>query len=169
MAHCRPNRCNGNMRTVLILAAVAAAVLTIPSAAMAATVSRPPSVSGQTVAAKPTVSTRASRFGRVLTDGHGVTLYLFTKDGRGPSRCYGTCARAWPPLLAGTGNLTATGGATARLGTTRRSNGARQVTYDGKPVYHYVGESRAGQIFCQDVVEFGGRWLIVAPGGRAIR
>ena len=55
------------------------------------------------------------------------------------------------------------------LSTTRRRGGGRQVTYRGHPLYYYVGERRAGQILCQNVIEFGGTWLVVSPAGAAIR
>ena len=115
-----------------------------------------------------TVSVRDSRFGRILTDGRGFTLYLFTRERTSRSRCYGQCAVAWPPLLT-TGKPRAAGAARSRhLGTTRRADGTRQVTYRGHPLYYYVGDRRAGQILCQNVVEFGGRWLVVSPSGRAV-
>ena len=122
------------------------------------------------MAAGTTVSVRDSgRYGRYLTDGQGRTLYLFTRERGSASRCYGACARAWPPLLT-RGAPRASGSARANLlGTTRRRDGSRQVTYNGHPVYYYVRETRAAQIFCQDVVEFGGTWLLVDPRGRAIR
>jgi predicted lipoprotein with Yx(FWY)xxD motif len=105
----------------------------------------------------------------VLFDGNGRALYLFTKDGRRTSACSGACARAWPPLIAH-GSLRAGRGARrSLLGSTRRADGSRQVTYAGHPLYRYVGDTRAGQILCQDVFEYGGRWLVVGPDGRAAR
>jgi predicted lipoprotein with Yx(FWY)xxD motif len=123
-----------------------------------------------TASAATTVSVRDSdRYGRYLTDGAGRTLYLFTRERGSASRCYGACARAWPPLLT-RGRPDAGGGArSSLLGTTRRRDGSRQVTYGGHPVYYYFRERRAGQIFCQNVVEFGGTWLLVGPRGSAIR
>jgi len=115
-----------------------------------------------------TVSVRATRYGRILTDGRGFALYLFTRDARGPSRCYGPCARAWPPLLTG-GRPRAAGGAQAsRLGTVRRAGGRVQVTYRGRPLYFYVGDTRPRQVLCQGVSEFGGVWWVVSPRGFAI-
>lgn len=115
------------------------------------------------------ISTSKSRYGTILVDGRGHTLYLFTRDGRGPSRCYGSCAHAWPPFYAN-GKPTAAGDArSSLLGTTRRRGGKRQVTYRGKPLYFYVGERQAGQILCQDVFEFGGDWLVVTPSGAPVR
>jgi hypothetical protein len=55
------------------------------------------------------------------------------------------------------------------LGTTRRRDGNTQVTYRGHPLYYYVRDRKPGQILCQDVVEFGGTWLVVSPSGRAVR
>ena len=119
--------------------------------------------------ATPTVQARSSRYGRIVVDGRGLTLYAFTRDGRGRSRCYGACARAWPPLLV-TGRPQAGRGIRgALLGTTRRRDGARQVTYRGRPLYRYVRERRPGEIFCQNVVGFGGTWLLVSPRGALIR
>jgi predicted lipoprotein with Yx(FWY)xxD motif len=109
-----------------------------------------------------------SRYGKVVADSKGEALYLFTKDGRGKSQCYGACAAAWPPFLT-KGKPRAGKGITAsRLGTTRRSDGKLQVTYKGQPLYYYVHD-KPGVILCQDVNEFGGDWLVVAPSGRAIR
>jgi len=114
------------------------------------------------------VGTADSRYGTILVDGRGHTLYAVTKDGRGPSRCYGSCAKAWPPFYA-SGAPTAIGGAGGSyLGTTRRRGGRRQVTYRGRPLYFYVGEHAAGQILCQNVFEFGGYWRILRANGALI-
>ncbi|MFL5926521.1 MAG: hypothetical protein ACJ77E_06250 [Gaiellaceae bacterium] len=51
------------------------------------------------------------------------------------------------------------------LGSVRRADGTTQVTYAGRPLYYYVGDRKAGQILCQDVSEFGGRWLVIRPNG----
>jgi predicted lipoprotein with Yx(FWY)xxD motif len=116
-----------------------------------------------------TVGAHASAYGTILFDGRGFVLYVFTRDVRGHSNCTGGCAKAWPPFLV-RGRPSAARGATAKLlGTTRRGDGTRQVTYAGRPLYYYVGDRSAGQILCQDVVEYGGRWLVVRPSGRAVR
>ena len=120
-------------------------------------------------AKRAVVSVRPSRYGRILTDGRGFTLYLFTKETRAASRCYGPCATAWPPLTTGAFPRAGSGARRRLLGTTRRADGTRQVTYRGHPLYYYVGEKRPLQVLCQDVFEFGGRWLVVSPRGRGIR
>jgi len=115
--------------------------------------------------ATTTVAVQSSRFGPILFDGRGYVLYAFTRDPRGSSRCSGACAAAWPPYHA-RGALRAGKGARASLiGRTR--NG--QVTYAGRPLYYYVGDRRPGQILCQDVFEFGGRWLVVRGNGALVR
>lgn len=106
-----------------------------------------------------------SQYGRVVADGKGEALYLFDKEGGPQSKCYGACAEAWPPVLT-KGRPQASDGAKQRLlGTTVRSDGRRQVTYAGHPLYYYVDDS-PGTILCHDVEEFGGTWLVVEPNGR---
>jgi predicted lipoprotein with Yx(FWY)xxD motif len=114
-------------------------------------------------ASRGTVTVRASDYGRIVFDGRGFVLYAFTRDRGGRSSCYGACAKAWPPYLASS----VSGG--KLVGTTRRSDGKLQVTYQGQPLYYYVGDRKPGQILCQNVAEFGGTWLVVHPGGELVR
>ena len=110
-----------------------------------------------------------SRYGRMLFDEKGRAFYLFTRESTSRSRCYGDCASAWPPFLT-KGKPQARGAVKASLlGTTKRPDGKLQVTYGGHPLYYYQGDRKPGQILCQNVVEFGGTWLVVSPTGRAIR
>ena len=75
---------------------------------------------------------------------------------------------AWPPYLVP--RRPARGSAFGGLvGTVRRTDGRLQVTYAGRPLYHYVGDLRPGQVLCQGVTEFGGGWYVVAPSGHLIR
>src|SRR4051812_16921368 len=80
----------------------------------------------------------ASRYGKVVADAKGEALYLFTRDGRGKSQCYGACAAAWPPLLTRGKPRAGKGVIASGLGTTRRRDGKLQVTYKGQPLYYYV-------------------------------
>jgi predicted lipoprotein with Yx(FWY)xxD motif len=118
-----------------------------------------------------TVTVRDSRYGRVLFDGRGQALYAFTRDRRGrPSTCYRACARAWPVLYAKGALRAGPGAKQSLLGRTRRRDGKLQVTYNGWPLYYYIGErGRPGVILCQNVEEFGGLWLVVRPVGRPVR
>jgi predicted lipoprotein with Yx(FWY)xxD motif len=113
--------------------------------------------------ASPAVTVRGSQYGRIVFDGHGYVLYGFTRDGHGPSRCYGACAKAWPPYVVKTRPRG------ARLGVVRRRNGALQLTYAGRPLYYYVGDRKPGQILCQNVSEYGGLWLVIRPDGTFVR
>jgi predicted lipoprotein with Yx(FWY)xxD motif len=109
----------------------------------------------------------SSTYGRVVADRRGEALYLFDKEKGRKSRCYGTCARAWPPLLT-KGRPRAGKGIQQRLlGTTKRRNGKLQVTYAGHPLYYYVDDA-PGRILCHDVREFGGLWLVVSPDGEPV-
>jgi predicted lipoprotein with Yx(FWY)xxD motif len=115
------------------------------------------------------VRTHGSRFGTILVDGRGHSLYLYTYDHHGPSKCYGACPAEWPPMLT-KGKPRAGGKAKASLlGTTMRRDGSTQVTYRGHPLYFFGGETKAGQIFCQNVFEFGGFWRVVMPNGVNVR
>jgi predicted lipoprotein with Yx(FWY)xxD motif len=111
----------------------------------------------------------SSKFGRILFDGRGFALYAFTRDRAGRSACTGSCARAWPPYVVKTRPKAGTGTTASLLGTIRRGNGSRQVTYAGKPLYYYVGDREPLQVLCQNVVEFGGLWLVVRPTGATVR
>jgi predicted lipoprotein with Yx(FWY)xxD motif len=116
-----------------------------------------------------TVTVRSSRFGRVLFDGRGRALYLFTRDRGKRSSCYGACAKAWPPFLVDRAAKAGKGVRSSLLATTRRRDGKLQVTYAGNPLYYYEHDTKAGQIGCQNVSNFGGLWLVVAPNGKPVR
>ena len=144
-------------RTLLGTAVVAVALLGLAPAAM----------SGESVA--PTLTVKSSSFGRVLFDARGFVLYGFTRDKNGRSACYGACAKAWPVYYAKATLRAGIGIKRSLIGTTKRRDGRRQITYAGRPLYYYVGDTKAGQIRCQNVVEFGGPWLIVRPSGKLVR
>jgi predicted lipoprotein with Yx(FWY)xxD motif len=112
----------------------------------------------------PRLKLRDSQFGPVLFDGRNRALYLFTRDPRNKTRCYGACAEAWPPFYA-KGRPRAGQGVDRRLiGTIERRDGRRQVTYKGRALYFYVADPR-GQVLCNDVFEFGGTWYAVDAKG----
>ena len=132
-----------------------------------ATTPEQPAVPAKRTGAKVTL--HKSDYGTILADGRGIALYLFTHDRGGKSRCYGRCAAAWPPFLT-KGVPRAIGGVKqSLLGTAKRSDGKRQVTYNGHPIYYYVGDKKPGQVLCQAVLEYGGYWYVVSRGGRAVR
>jgi predicted lipoprotein with Yx(FWY)xxD motif len=116
-----------------------------------------------------TLTVHSSAYGQVLFDGLGFVVYAFTKDSRGRSACSGACAKAWPPALVRGALRPGAGVKASLLGTVRRSNGSRQLTYAGRPLYYYVGDTKPRQIRCQNVSEFGGLWLVVRPSGKLVR
>jgi predicted lipoprotein with Yx(FWY)xxD motif len=115
-----------------------------------------------------TIKVMDSRYGRILFDGRGRAIYLFTREKGKRSRCYGQCAVAWPPVYTRAKPRAGAGADADLLGTTKRRGGRRQVTYNGHPLYYYVTDRAPGVVTCQNVVEFGGTWLVVAPSGDAI-
>jgi len=103
--------------------------------------------------------------GSFLVDDKGMTLYLFTKDTPNTSNCYEKCAIAWPPLLT-TGDAVAGDGVDASLlGTTARTDGTTQVTYNGWPLYYYEKDKAPGDVVGQNVGEV---WFVVSPSGEMI-
>jgi predicted lipoprotein with Yx(FWY)xxD motif len=144
------------MKAVLVIALVLAATVAGLGHAAAATSKR------------DVVSTASSKLGRILVDSRGRTLYLFEKDTRGHSACTGACAIYWPPLLAKGTPVAAHAAEQALLGTTRRADGTRQVTYAGHPLYRYVQDMKPGQTTGQDLQDFGAGWYVLAPNGTKI-
>jgi predicted lipoprotein with Yx(FWY)xxD motif len=114
------------------------------------------------------VAVANSALGRILVDGGGRTLYLFEKDTSTASTCVGACASFWPPLTTA-GTPSASEGALAgKLGTTERSDGKTEVTYDGHPLYYYVGDTKAGDTTGQGLDLFGAEWNVLTPAGRKV-
>jgi len=106
--------------------------------------------------------------GKILVDSKGRTVYLFQKDTGSMSTCSGGCATEWPPVTT-TGRPTAgTGLAASMVGTTTRSDGTRQVTYDGHPLYLYVGDQKAGDTNGQGVSAFGAKWYAQSLTGATV-
>jgi len=124
--------------------------------------------SSSSASAGTKVGVASSKLGRILVDRHGRTLYLFARDRNGKSACSGSCAVYWPPLIA-SGKVRAVAGARASLlGTTRRADGRRQVTYRHHPLYRYAGDAKKGQTKGQGLDLSGGKWWVVSPAGKKI-
>jgi predicted lipoprotein with Yx(FWY)xxD motif len=115
-----------------------------------------------------TLTVAGSRYGRIIVDGKGRTLYLFDSEGSTTPKCYGACAAAWPPLLLTTSPVAGGGLSQALIATAARRDGSTQVTYNGHALYLYAGDRDPGEIKCQAVVEFGGGWFVVDAQGNKI-
>jgi predicted lipoprotein with Yx(FWY)xxD motif len=103
--------------------------------------------------------------GSFLVDEKGMTLYLFTKDSPNTTVCYDKCAVAWPPLLTAGDPVAGEGVEAALLGTTDRTDGTVQVTYNGWPLYYYEKDKAPGDVVGQNV---GDVWFVVSPAGEMI-
>jgi predicted lipoprotein with Yx(FWY)xxD motif len=109
-----------------------------------------------------------SSLGKVLVDSRGRTLYLFKKDTGSKSTCTGACASGWPPLVSSSKPVAGPGLTAAKLGTTSRSDGRPQVTYNGHPLYRYSGDTKAGQANGQGLSAFGAAWFTVSGAGNVV-
>jgi predicted lipoprotein with Yx(FWY)xxD motif len=98
----------------------------------------------------------------LLTDSKGLTLYWFAPDTSTKSACYGSCAAYWPPV---TGTPSAGAGVTGTLGVITRTDGTKQATYDGHPLYTYVGDSAPGTTSGNNLNLNGGLWHDVPVTG----
>ncbi len=138
------------------------------SAAGAQTAGTPASGSASGSAMATVIAAHAGSAGSFLTNGSGRAVYLWTADSMNKSTCIGACAGAWPPVTAH-GKVTASAGAKAAdLGTITRSDGSKQVTYNGHPLYYFAGDSGPGQTSGQASNSFGAKWWLVAPSGTKI-
>ncbi len=128
-----------------MLTAGMAGVVALPAAAGAAT----------SHAKKVTVAkwVTSSKYGKILVNAKGFTLYTFAKDTKNHSNCTGGCISAWPALVVPAG-ATPVGTGVTGLGVAMRSNGQHQVTYKGKPLYLFVNDTKAGQVTGQGVNGF---------------
>lgn len=141
--------------------AVAAAVLTLGAQGTLTAAHAAP-------AAGATVTVRDSKFGKILADGQGRTLYLFDADKTTKSTCYHACAKAWPPLTTKGRPQAGAGVTSALLGTTARTDHTTQVTYNGHPLYYFITDRKPGDITGQGVNSFGALWWVLDPKGNRI-
>ncbi len=125
------------------------------------------SAGGGGSASAVSIETHSGPMGTYLTDGSGRTLYLFAADTAGKSNCSGGCASFWPPLK-GSSASAMSGAQAAMVGTITRSDGTKQVTYDGHPLYYFKEDTKAGQTTGQGFNNFGAKWWLVAPSGQPI-
>jgi len=110
------------------------------------------------------ITTGESEFGTMLFSGKKQAIYIWELEDSSKAECYGDCAEAWPPVLT-EGDPQATGEVNSDLlGTTKRSDGNTQVTYNGHPLYYYAHEA-VGEVKCHNVATHGGLWWVIQPTG----
>jgi predicted lipoprotein with Yx(FWY)xxD motif len=137
---------------------VVAAVSAVSVAALALLGVAVVSAGGSPVAAADVGSTlKTVKIGGVdvLANADGLTLYWFAPDTSTSSKCFGSCAIYWPPV---SGSPAAGPGVTGKLGTIKRPGGGLQATYDGHPLYTYIGDRGPGQANGNDLDLNGGFW-----------
>lgn len=138
------------------------------SSAAAAPASSSKSAAPSASAKGADIGTASGAKGTYLTGASGRAIYLWVADTHGKSVCSGACAQAWPPVTTHGAPVASHGVKPGDLGTTTRSDGARQVTYDGHPLYYFVGDTSAGETTGEGNNGFGAKWWLVSPGGAAI-
>ena len=164
------------IRKICGAAGLAAIALTVAACGSSASSSSPAAQSSSPAA--PTSSAAAAGAGssassaslltatvngtKVLTNAKGFVLYWFAPDTPTSSKCTGSCATYWPPV---TGSVTAGSGVTGTLGTITRSDGTKQATYDGHPLYTYAGDTSPGQAKGNGLNVSGGLWYEMTVSG----
>ena len=155
------------MKTKLILTV---AVSTLALAAFAgcsspAATTAPPAESSapDTSSAASELAVGTTSLGDIVVDGKGLTAYFFDKDtaGSGTSACTGPCAELWPAIESAT-TTPVVDGVTGEIGTITGTDGGNQITINGRPVYTYTPDTKAGDVNGQG---FGGVWWAVSPSG----
>jgi predicted lipoprotein with Yx(FWY)xxD motif len=175
-----------NLRAIRIrvggLAAVAAVIVVVAGCGSSSSTSSnaaaaPPASSSSTAASSAatpasakgvTVTLTKGAQGSYLAGASGRALYLWVADAKGKSSCSGACAGAWPPLTGTAKPAAGPGVNAADLGTISRSDGTKQVTYNGHPLYYFVSDPHSGTTKGQGSDSFGAKWWLVAPSGAAI-
>jgi predicted lipoprotein with Yx(FWY)xxD motif len=152
-------------RMLLVLPAAAAAVAVVAACSSSGTPSGTSSSGSSTPAAAAAVGLKTAQISgvTVLTNGSGFTLYTFAPDTSTTSNCNGTCAQNWPPVK---GPASASG-VKGTFGTIKRSNGSTQATFDGHPLYTFVGDTAPGEAKGNGLNASGGLWHEVTTSGNA--
>ena len=162
------------MKRLLLLAiAPALAALVVAGCGGGSSSSSTQQSSTQSKAAAPsgaaaTVSLRKLNVGNALVDSQGRTLYLFEADKGPTSTCNGACASLWPPDMTSGKPNAGPGVDAAKLGTTKRSDGTLEVTYNGHPLYRYAPDTKPGEDTGQGLNQFGAKWYVLAASGSKI-
>src|SRR6516225_6371903 len=156
------------MRKLWAAAGVAVAVLALAACASSASSSTSapatstPAAGSSSSASGTTLQTRTINGTQVITNSAGFTLYWFAPDTSTTSKCTGSCATYWPPVK---GPDTAGSGVTGTLGTITRPDGTTQETYDGHPLYTYVGDTAPGENKGNGKNLSGGVWYEMTVSG----
>jgi predicted lipoprotein with Yx(FWY)xxD motif len=143
-------------------------VLAAAVAVIAATSGRSAKKAQPAVAANSAISLKQTSLGKALADANGRTLYLFAPDKPNVSTLSPAGRAVWPPFTASPLPKAAGGAVAARIGNATAAGGSTQISYNGHPLYYYVGDHKPGQTLGQGLNEFGGRWYALSAAGAGI-
>jgi len=156
-------------------AAMLAAVMALGVVTLGACGTASSGSTGTSAAAVPAVTgsgnllaVATTSLGAILVDGHGMAIYRFAADSPGHSTCTGTCLQYWPVVAAPATLPASLTGVNAPLGTLTRSDGTKQLTVGGWPVYTYAGDTTAGVASGQGKNLSGGQWWVLSASGSPV-
>jgi predicted lipoprotein with Yx(FWY)xxD motif len=157
----------GGLTTGVVIALVVAACGSSSSSNSSAPAANSAPSSNSSVSGSA-ISTAKGTGGTYLTGASGRALYLWVADSNNKSSCAGACAKAWPPVVTKATPIASGGAQASDLGTITRSDGSKQVTYKGHPLYYFIGDTKSGTWKGQGSNSFGAKWWLVTPSGTAI-
>jgi predicted lipoprotein with Yx(FWY)xxD motif len=138
------------------------------AAPAAASPAYPASSTSAAAAAPVLITTKSNKLGTILAAGAKQrTVYLFEADKPGQSACSGACTQVWPPVTAAAAK-SGGGAMAADLGTIARSDGTKQVTYKGHPLYLFARDGDKSDAYGQGVKGFGASWYVLSPSGSKV-
>jgi predicted lipoprotein with Yx(FWY)xxD motif len=150
--------------SLLSLAVLVAAIVVVVVATSGASTTK----TQRTAAATSAISVKQTSLGPTLVDGKGRTLYLFQGDRPNVSTLSAAGQAVWPPFTASTKPQALNGAVAARIGTTPAAGGQFQITYNGHPLYYYIGDTSPGQTKGQGLNQFGALWYVLGTAGNAV-
>jgi predicted lipoprotein with Yx(FWY)xxD motif len=112
---------------------------------------------------------RSTSLGKVLVDGRGRTVYMLTADSAGHSTCNASCLAYWPPVSPSGQVPQKLPGISATIGTAKLPSGGQTLTAGGWPLYTFVKDTEAGDVYGQGITNFGGTWYVVSPAGHPVK
>ncbi|HEY2397556.1 MAG TPA: hypothetical protein VGH78_01065 [Solirubrobacteraceae bacterium] len=148
----------------LVLAVVLVGVAVLVFAVAGGSARKAPPVAGASA-----VGVKQTPLGKTLVDANGRTLYLFEADTHGVSTLSPAGLAVWPAFTGATTPQARDGAVAADLATVAGPGGTRQVTYNGHPLYYYVGDHSPGSAAGQGLNQFGALWYALSPSGDAVR
>jgi predicted lipoprotein with Yx(FWY)xxD motif len=148
-------------RALPLVGAVSAVAIALTAVFVASPRTPPPAAAGGSGGGQQQLDAKTVGGKDLLTNAKGLTLYTFAPDKLNKSVCYGDCATYWPPVP---GNMSAGPGVTGKIGTITRTDGTKQATYNGHPLYTYIGDHGPGTTSGNNINLNGGLWKDVPVG-----